>query len=278
MKGAQTPRKSACKEPRIQVVLTVKIGGSLPRGSGQSALVFPTISGVGRGAKRGSERNRYAGNRSNFAARRTGPGSGVRDVINVSQALLNPRCAPSIPQRPLRSAPYSINTLKRCSDEADRQTGFTGMGAIPAIHPRRNGHPDRAMPVAEREKRRQWPLRRIPPRMDQRAVPTPLPHEPGQLRWRPQPPPAKLRRRPQPPPTISTRMKNAVTPKSSPINGTGSNKPSTLHALSASPCWLFGVATSSPVIVALPVPGRVPVSWPGGISRWGIGTSLISEW
>lgn len=106
--------------------------------------------------KRGSERNRYAGNRSNFAARRTGPGSGVRDVINVSQALLNPRCAPSIPQRPLRSAPYSINTLKRCSDEADRQTGFTGMGAIPAIHPRRNGHPDRAMPVAEREKRRQW--------------------------------------------------------------------------------------------------------------------------
>lgn len=31
---------------------------------------------------------------------------------------------------------------------------------------------DRAMPVAEREKRRQWPLRRIPPRMDQRAVPT----------------------------------------------------------------------------------------------------------
>ena len=39
---------------------------------------------------------------------------------------------------------------------------------------------DRAMPVAEREKRRQWPLRRIPPRMDQRAVPTPLPHVPGQ--------------------------------------------------------------------------------------------------
>ena len=39
--------------------------------------------------KRGSERNRYAGNRPNFAARRTGPGSGVRDVINVSQALLN---------------------------------------------------------------------------------------------------------------------------------------------------------------------------------------------
>ena len=180
VKGAQTPRKSACKEPRIQVVLTVKIGGSLPRGSGQSALVFPTISGVGRGAKRGSERNRYAGNRSNFAARRTGPGSGVRDVINVSQALLNPRCAPSIPQRPLRSAPYSINTLKRCSDEADRQTGFTGMGAIPAIHPRRNGHPDRAMPVAEREKRRQWPLRHIPPRMDQRAVPTPLLRVPGQ--------------------------------------------------------------------------------------------------
>ena len=130
--------------------------------------------------KRGSERNRYAGNRSNFAARRTGPGSGVRDVINVSQALLNPRCAPSIPQRPSRSVPYSINTLKRCSDEADGQTGFTGMGAIPAIHPRRNGHPDRAMPVAEREKRRQWPLRRIPPRMDQRAVPTPLPHVPGQ--------------------------------------------------------------------------------------------------
>ena len=125
--------------------------------------------------KRGSERNRYAGNRSNFAARRTGPGSGVRDVINVSQALLNPRCAPSIPQRPLKSAPYSINTLKRCSDEADGQTGFTGMGAIPAIHPRRNGHPDRAMPVAEREKRRQWPLRRIPPRMDQRAFPTPPP-------------------------------------------------------------------------------------------------------
>ena len=129
--------------------------------------------------KRGSERNRYAGNRSNFAARRTGPGSGVRDVINVSQALLNPRCAPSIPQRPSRSVPYSINTLKRCSDEADGQTGFTGMGAIPAIHPRRNGHPDRTMPVAEREKRRQWPLRRIPPRMDQRAVPTPLPHVPG---------------------------------------------------------------------------------------------------
>ena len=75
--------------------------------------------------KRGSERNRYAGNRSNFAARRTGPGSGVRDVINVSQTLLNPRCAPSIPQRPSRSAPYSINTLKRCSDEADGQTGFT---------------------------------------------------------------------------------------------------------------------------------------------------------
>ena len=95
------------------------------------------------------------------------------------------------------------------------------MGAIPAIHPRRNGHPDRAMPVAEREKRRQWPLRRIPPRMDQRAVATPLPHVPGQLRWRPQPPPAKLRRRPQPPPTISTRMKNAVTPKSSPTNGIG---------------------------------------------------------
>ena len=115
-----------------------------------------------------------------FAARRTGPGSGVRDVINVSQALLNPRCAPSIPQRPSRSVPYSINTLKRCSDEADGQTGFTGMGAIPAIHPRRNGHPDRAMPVAEREKRRQWPLRRIPPRMDQRAVATPLPHVPGQ--------------------------------------------------------------------------------------------------
>ena len=41
------------------------------------------------GVKRGSERNRYAGDRSNFAARRTGPGSGVRDVINVSQALLN---------------------------------------------------------------------------------------------------------------------------------------------------------------------------------------------
>ena len=39
---------------------------------------------------------------------------------------------------------------------------------------------DRAMPVAEREKRRQWPLRHIPPRMDQRAVPTPLPHVPGQ--------------------------------------------------------------------------------------------------
>ena len=95
------------------------------------------------------------------------------------------------------------------------------MGAIPAIHPRRNGHPDRAMPVAEREKRRQWPLRRIPPRMDQRAVPTPLPHVPGQLRWRPQPPPAKLRWRPQPPPTISTQTKNAVTPKSSPTNGTG---------------------------------------------------------
>ena len=54
------------------------------------------------------------------------------------------------------------------------------MGAIAAIHPRRNGHPDRAMPVAEREKRRQWPLRHIPPRMDQRAVPTPLPHVPGQ--------------------------------------------------------------------------------------------------
>ena len=34
---------------------------------------------------------------------------------------------------------------------------------------------DRSMPVAEREKRRQWPLRRIPPRMDQRAVPTPPP-------------------------------------------------------------------------------------------------------
>ena len=44
---------------------------------------------------------------------------------------------------------------------------------------------------------------------------------PAKLRWRPQPPPAKLRRRPQPPPTISTRMKNAVTPKSSPTNGTG---------------------------------------------------------
>ena len=29
VKGAQTPRKSACKEPRIQAVLTVKIGGSL---------------------------------------------------------------------------------------------------------------------------------------------------------------------------------------------------------------------------------------------------------
>ena len=55
---------------------------------------------------------------------------------------------------------------------------------------------DRSMPVAEREKRRQWPLRRIPPRMDQRAVATPLPHVPGQLRWRPQPPPAKLRWRP----------------------------------------------------------------------------------
>ena len=95
------------------------------------------------GVKRGSGRNRYAGNRSNFAARRTGPGSGVRDVINVSQALLNPRCAPSIPQRPSKSAPYSINTLKRCSDEADGQTGFTGMGAIPAIHPRRNGHRSR---------------------------------------------------------------------------------------------------------------------------------------
>ena len=60
----------------------------------------------------------------NFAARCTGPGSGVRDVINVSQALLNPRCAPSIPQRPSKSVPYSINTLKRCSDEADGQTGF----------------------------------------------------------------------------------------------------------------------------------------------------------
>ena len=93
--------------------------------------------------ERGSERNRYAGNRPNFAARRTGPGSGVRDVINVSQALLNPRCAPSIPQRPSKSPPYSINTLKRCSDEADGQTGFTGMGAIPAIHPRRNGHRSR---------------------------------------------------------------------------------------------------------------------------------------
>lgn len=69
---------------------------------------------------------------------------------------------------------------------------------------------DRATPVAEREKRRQWPLRRIPPRMDQRAVPTPLPHEPGQLRWRP-----------QPPPMISTRMKNAAILKSSPTNGTG---------------------------------------------------------
>ena len=66
------------------------------------------------------------------------------------------------------------------------------------------------MPVAEREKRRQWPLRRIPPRMDQRAVPTPLPHVPGQIR-----------RRPQPPPTISTRMKNAAILKSSPTNGTG---------------------------------------------------------
>ena len=95
------------------------------------------------GVKRGSERNRYAGNRSNFATRRTGPCSGVRDVINVSQTLLNPRCAPSIPQRPSRSVPYSINTLKRCSDEADGQTGFTGMGAIPAIHPRRNGHRSR---------------------------------------------------------------------------------------------------------------------------------------
>ena len=163
------------------------------------------------------------------------------------------------------------------------------MGAIPAIHPRRNGHPDHAMPVAESEKRRQWPLRRIPPRMDQRAVPTPLPHVPGQLRWRPQPPPAKLRRRPQPPPaklrrrpqpppTISTRMKNAATPKSSPTNGIGSNKPSTLHAHSASPCWLFGAAISSPAIAVLPEPVRVPVSWPGGISRWGIGTSSISEW
>ena len=31
VKGAQTPRKSACKEPRIQAVLTVKIGGSLDK-------------------------------------------------------------------------------------------------------------------------------------------------------------------------------------------------------------------------------------------------------
>ena len=29
VKGAQTPHKSACEEPRIQAVLTVKIGGSL---------------------------------------------------------------------------------------------------------------------------------------------------------------------------------------------------------------------------------------------------------
>ena len=29
VKGTQMPRKSACKEPRIQAVLTVKIGGPL---------------------------------------------------------------------------------------------------------------------------------------------------------------------------------------------------------------------------------------------------------
>ena len=79
-------------------------------------------------------------------------------------------------------------------------------------------------------------------------------------------------------PMISTRMKNAVTPKSSPTNGIGSNKPSTLRAHSASPCWLFGAAISLPVIAVLPEPVRVPVSWPGGISRWGIGTSSISGW
>ena len=108
------------------------------------------------GVKRGSERNRYAGNRSNFAARRTGPGSGVRDVINVSQALLNPRCAPSIPQRPSKSPPYSINTLKRCSDEADGQTGFTEEWEQYLQSIREETAIDRAMPVAEREKRRQW--------------------------------------------------------------------------------------------------------------------------
>lgn len=57
---------------------------------------------------------------------------------------------------------------------------------------------DRAMPVAEREKRRQW-LEAHPAQNGSKSCSHSPPHVPGQIR-----------RRPQPPPTISTRMKNAA--------------------------------------------------------------------